>query len=489
VRPERRELEIGTWAWSPGTGGQDALDAGVPVRGQALRYPTDPAELRAIKPYLRGAWIMFPWSLERPDDALRKQIERAFDKAGIAGIVYAAGAPDDRHIHTWGRHELDPNALPKRVEIRLRGDQHHELVTQLDAGVFVELEFGVANRLEPGPVPVFNVIAELPGNERAGERIVVGAHLDSWDGASGAVDNATGVATTLEAARLLAAACARTGRSPQRTLSFQLWSGEEQGLLGSAAWVAKHGDLLPQISAVLVHDQGTNYLSGIPVTPEQYASMSVVFEPIMKLDPEHMPFALRVVEGLPFEPTDSSSFLRAGVPAFFWTQAGRSDYDHYHHTQYDHADAVIDAYQRHSALVVAIAAWQLAQLPEPISRENLEQLPPRRLGVVLEDGLVVGRIHDDEGVGKRAGLRAGDEIVELDGVAVQFMEELFAGLERGGSTHTAVVERDGARVELSFDWSGDPDEAKRAARREQRRERFELALRPWDQPPGETKHD
>lgn len=489
IRPTRRELEIGTHAWTPGTRGQDGLAAGGPVRGQALRYPSDAASLRASKPYLRGAWIMIPHAFDRPPKQLREQIERAFEQAPIAGLVYAAGAPDDTRIETHGQHELDPAKLPTRVEVRLRGDQHHELLTQMDAGVYVELEFGVANRLLPGPVPVYNVIAELPGAELPNERVVVGAHLDSWDGASGAIDNATGVATTMEAARLIAAACAQAGVAPRRSLSFQLWSGEEQGLLGSLAWVAAHGDQLAGISAVLVHDGGTNYLAGVAVTPEQHGIMSAVFDPVSKLADEAMPFALTLVEALPYEPSDSTSFLRAGVPAFFWEQAGRSDYDRYHHTQYDHADAVIDEYQRHSALVVAIAAWQLAEAPELLDRDNLQPLPRRVLGVEL-DGTTIVDIADDS-IARRADLRVGDRIVSIDAVAIASDDELVAAIQRGAASKTAVIERAGEnaapqRIELTFDWSDDPNEAARAARRAERRERFGPELRPWD---TEVEHD
>jgi carboxypeptidase Q len=482
IRPERQELEIGTWAWTPGTRGQAGLEAGGPVRGQALRYPETAAELRGLRPYLRGAWIMIPHAFARPRGQLRQQIEGAFARAPIAGLVWAAGDPEDTRIQTHGEHELDPEDLPTQVEIRLRGDQHHALLERMAAGEYVELEFGVANRLLAKPTPVHNVIAELPGAELPQQRVIVGAHLDSWDGASGAVDNATGVATTMEAARLIAAACARTGRSPRRTLSFALWSGEEQGLLGSTAWVAAHGDRLEGISAVLVHDEGTNYISGLPVTPELHTTMKAVFEPVARLAPEQRPFALELVEGLPFEPSDSTPFLRAGVPAFFWAQSGRSDYPRYHHTQYDHAEAVIDEYQRHSALVVAIAAWQLAQLPELLDRHNLLPLPRRIMGVSLDETVVEGVERDS--LAEAAGVQVDDRIVAIDGAAVATGAELVAAIQRGEPRKTVSIEREiegeRRRIELVFDWSGEPGEAERAARRAERRERFGPEQRPWD---------
>ncbi|MFO7564585.1 MAG: M20/M25/M40 family metallo-hydrolase [Enhygromyxa sp.] len=486
IRPEREPLEFTTWAWTPGTRGQDGLEAGGPVRGQALRYPSSAGELRERAPYLRNAWIMLPWGFDRRqiDATLRKQIERALERAPIAGLVWAAGGADDLLIHSHGDHRLDPGKLPKQVEIRLRGDQHAALLERMDAGEYVELEFGVANRLLPGPVAVHNVIAELPGAELPDERVIVGAHLDSWDGASGAVDNATGVATTMEAARLIAAASAREGVGPRRTISFMLWSGEEQGLLGSKAWVEAHPELLPGISAVLVHDSGTNYISGIAVTPEMWATMEQVFAPVQRLAPEAMPFSLRPVEALPWEPSDSSSFLAAEVPSFFWDQAGRSDYERYHHTQHDQVDAVIDEYQRHSALVVAIAAWNLAALDEPIDRHNAFGLPSRRIGAALDERCVVEELLGGS-IGALAGLRVGDRIVEVDGLALTTRATLVGAIQRGEPHKTIVVERSSsgpapARVELQLDWTNDPDEQARQRRRTERRERFGPQLRPWD---------
>ncbi|HVI01142.1 MAG TPA: M28 family peptidase [Enhygromyxa sp.] len=486
IRPERESLEFTTWAWTPGTRGQDGLEAGGPVRGQALRYPSTAGRLRELEPYLRGAWIMLPHEFDRRsiDATLRRQIERALDRAPIAGLVWAAGDADDSLIESHGDHRLDPHELPKRVEIRLRGDQHAALLDRMDAGEYVELEFGVANRLLPGPVPVHNVIAELPGAALPNERVIVGAHLDSWDGASGAVDNATGVATTMEAARLIAAACERERVQPRRTISFMLWSGEEQGLLGSKAWVEAHPELLEGISAVLVHDHGTNYISGVAVTPEMWTSMQQVFAPIQKLAPETMPFALRLVEALPWEPSDSSSFMAAEVPGFFWDQAGRSDYERYHHTQHDDADAVIDEYQRHSALVVAIAAWNLAMIEAPLERHNAFGLPSRMLGVVLDEHSRVQEVVPD-GIAAKAGLEVGDRIVAVDELAIDQLGDagrtaLIDALQRGGPNKRITVERPPARVELALDWTDDPDEQARQRRRDERRERFGPELRPWD---------
>jgi len=483
VRPARVELELGSDAWTPGTRGQTGVEAGGPVRGQALLYPQSAAELRARKPYLRDAWLLIPHEAALPRGTLAKQIERALDQAPIAGLVRAAAGPDDDRITTGGDHRLDPAALPTRVEVLVRGDQFQAIVEQLDAGVYVELEIAVGHRLLPGPVPVHNVVAALRGRELPEQQVIVGAHLDSWDGARGAVDNATGVATTMEAARLLAEACARTGRRPRRTISFHLWTGEEQGLLGSSAWVEAHEAELAKVSAVLVHDNGTNYLAGLPVTPELHDPLVDALAPVTRLDPASKPFTLELVEALPLEPSDSTSFLRAGVPGFFWRQRGRSDYARYHHTQFDEASAVIDEYQRHSALVVALAAWGLAERAELLPRANIMALEPRRLGVALDQTRIIAVLEGT--VAARLGLEAGDRVVAVDGQAVTGAEALVEAIRRGDGRKRLRIEREGAdgqieTVELDADWSGDPGEIEREARRRQRRENFGPELLPWD---------
>ena len=107
------------------------------------------------------------------------------------------------------------------------------------------------------------MIADIPGTEKPDEIVIVGGHIDSWDGATGTTDNGTGVATTLEAARLLMAA----GAKPRRTIRFMLWSGRGAGAprLGRLDQRSTRTSST-KISAVLVHDGGTNYVSGIQAT-------------------------------------------------------------------------------------------------------------------------------------------------------------------------------------------------------------------------------
>src|SRR5262249_57019557 len=106
----------------------------------------------------------------------------------------------------------------------------------LQDGATVTVEFNIVNRYYPEGKTSYNTIAEIPGGDKKDEVVMLGGHLDSWASATGATDNAIGCAIMMEAARILQA----VGAKPRRTIRVALWSGEEQGLLGSIAYVADH---------------------------------------------------------------------------------------------------------------------------------------------------------------------------------------------------------------------------------------------------------
>jgi hypothetical protein len=460
VAPKRQSLEFVTMAWTPGALG--------PVRGAAVLEPSTVVEARRNAARLRGAWVLQPPLA--PDAkpmpaATRTALDLELRKAGIAGFVARSRDPGGELVHTTGKHEITWQALPADVRVHLQGKQFDEILAWIGAGQAVELEFSIDNRFFNGPVIQSNVVADLKGSERPDECVIVGGHLDSWDGARGAVDNGTGVATTLEAARLLALAGAR----PKRTIRFMLWGGEEQGLLGSKAWVAAHPQELPKISAVLVHDGGTNYLAGLHVTPEMLDDMKRVVEPATRLSAER-PFALFLTDALQTGGSDHTPFAQAGVPAFFWVQEGRADYDHAHHTQHDVLDAAIDEYQRHSALVVAMTAWNLANLPGLLDRTDAAPIEPRRLGADL-DGVTVKEVSPD-GAAKKGGLRAGDTIRAVDGKAVATRRELVVAVRQGGPRPVLRVDRGGREVTVTLDFTQDPAQAERDRRTAGRKARF-----------------
>jgi hypothetical protein len=257
------------------------------------------------------------------------------------------------------------------------------------------------------------------------------------------------------------------GARPERTIRFMLWSGEEQGLLGSRAYVEQHADLMPKVSAVLVHDGGTNYLSGIGVTPEMHAQMTEVFAPVTKLDAKKS-FAVKVVEALRPGGSDHSPFIAAGVPGFFWDQDGQADYQKVHHTQHDILAESREDYQQHSAMVVAIAAYNLANLDALLERKNSAPIARRRLGVAL-DGMVVESLEGDESKAKAAGWKPGDKILSIDGKAIEGMGGLFRALQQGGPKKTIRLQRGRKTIATTVDWTDLGAEGERERRQAERK--------------------
>jgi carboxypeptidase Q len=473
AKGETTPLVFGTNAWTPGTDGMK--------EGPAILAPDDEAGLDAFRAKAKGAWIVRP-----PRCHVTKEVNEICEKEGGFGTVANGG----ELILTSGNHRTKWSDLPKLVRINLHKPQYEDLVKRLQAGEALTLGFDVQNRFKQGPVTVFNVLADIPGTEKPDEMVIVGGHIDSWDGATGTTDNGTGVATTLEAARLLMAA----GAKPKRTIRFMLWSGEEEGLLGSAAWIKKHPEALDNISAVVVHDGGTNYVSGIQSTEDMLPMMKTALAPVIALlgqkmeesvddspqsgrggpfgesrpgrdsasrpaPDESMKFVIRQVGSLPRGVgSDHDSFLARGVPGFFWRQAGRANYTHTHHTQYDTYAAAISEYQKHSAKVIALGALGLAnlaeKLPRPKETANRSMAPNRRrLGIQIgEDDLTIEDVVEG-GRAEAAGLKVGDRIVKIDDIAVKDRTQMSDALNVGSSKKVITYLREKKEKQVTIEFS------------------------------------
>lgn len=374
LEPKQMKLEFGTNAWTAGTKGR--------VPGIAVMAPTTMEELETMRDKLDGAYVLTASARssrrrrsdtpeqgakpnKRPSIAETRQVREELLNCNIAGLVQSTS---DERILTGGRYKISMDQLPTIPVISLLKKQWDEVQGMLEEGKDVELAFDIRNHFRKGPIPLFNVIADIPGTEFPNEYVVVGGHIDSWDGATGATDNASGCATTMEAARILMAA----GVKPKRTIRFMLWSGEEQGLLGSRAWVEQNPKEVQNTSAVFVHDGGTNYVSGITCTAAMRPDFESIFADVMKLD-ERTPFEISTIETMrPRGGSDHVSFIQAGVPGFFWNQSGRATYRTTHHTQYDTFETVVPEYQKHSALVIAVGALGTANLDHLLSREGIQ---------------------------------------------------------------------------------------------------------------------
>ena len=445
--PFKRRLDFASSAWAAGT---DGMQEG-PVR----IAPANAAQLEEARGNFAGTWVLVANTRPRFDgpedsDDFRDQLGRFFDEEGIHGIMRASR---NERVRTGGNYRISSDNLPTRVSVQLPREQWQEMYRLAEAGEEVRAGFDIEVEFVPGPIPLYNVIAEIPGE--TDELVIIGAHIDSWDGARGAQDNGTGTATTMEAARLLAAA----GITPKRTIRFMLWSGEEQGLLGSRAYIEQHPEEMDRISCVLVHDGGTNACSGIYATAGMMPMFGEVFAPILAHYADHedsnLRFRLREVPSLPRGiGSDHDAYLAASNPApgFFWDQRGETSYGFIHHTQNDHIEFARPDYQDFTTRVVASAAWRFANAEQAVPRADMFGAPRKRLGFrVAADGVSVESLTSG-GKAEAAGLQAGDKIVQVDGAAISNRGELRAAIRATGEVTEVVVQRGIEEIVFRIEW-------------------------------------
>ena len=459
--PKQQDLVFMTRSWTPGTDGVK--------RGPAFLAPKSVEDLEALKGKLKGAWIVASSGTYAPRfgkdlDELRDQLGAMCDAEGIAGVI----RPGNKSglLLTSGQYRIEWDDLPTHVSIQVLRDQFTEIYRTLEEGTPVELEFDIAQTFTEGPIPLYNVIAEIPGTDLADELIIFGGHLDSWDGAGGAQDNGTGTSTTLEAARMLMKVMQEQGLKPRRTIRFMLWGGEEQGLLGSRAYIKAHPEENDRISAVIVHDGGTNACSGIRTTPLMMPLFQEAFGPILAhtadAEDDNLRFRLVEAERLPRGVgSDHDSYLSAEVPGFFWEQMGSASYTYVHHTQHDWVDQVVPAFQRGTARVVASAAWRLANMEQAVPREDMGVRANRgnqrgdpnrlRLGVFL-DGVQIDDIVDGS-MAAKSGLAKGDVLVSINGKSVKAMGDISTALKSVENKVAKVVWKRGDKLmAATFNW-------------------------------------
>lgn len=231
------------------------------------------------------------------------------------------------------------------------------LIRRLLAKSPVTIGFSYQNQIS-GPVPSNSVIAEIRGSDKADEWILVGAHLDSWDFATGAQDDGTGAIMVLEAAR----AVAQLPHPPRRSIRFALWTGEEPGLLGSRAYVKAHAKELDHCVAVINTDNGAGRPRGWIVEGRDDLKAT--------LD-ELAPIYLKEygADQVSLETTfdsDQGPFMLQGIPSFdLWVDD--VPYNAIHHKSSDTVDKIDPAYFKTDGAIVAVLAYVIAQREGPIA--------------------------------------------------------------------------------------------------------------------------
>ncbi len=340
-----------------------------------VRAQYDPAN-----PPSSGNFNPGPAARPDPDVLTANQVNEAIDQflvaAGAAGRVNDAGR-EHGQIRAFNNRTFDvARAVPTVV---MRNEDYGRLSRLMAGGRTVELELNIVNRTYPEGATAYNVVAEIPGTDKAQEVVMLGGHIDSWHAATGATDNAIGSATTMEAIRILNA----IGVKPRRTIRLALWSGEEQGLLGSQAYVKEHFGMVENPKPAHANfagyfniDSGTGRARGMSVFGPVEAA--AILREATRPFADNGFFGVNATQSRRRGGTDSTSFNEAGLPGIGIQQDPIEYGTHTWHTNLDTYERVIEDDAKQSAMVIAAAVYRLAMrdalLPR-LSRDKMPALP------------------------------------------------------------------------------------------------------------------
>jgi hypothetical protein len=270
------------------------------------------------------------------------------------------------------------NAKPVLPELEMGIEHINRLQRLLDDKKSVSIELNIQNTFLTNDSTEYNVIAEIPGTDLKDEIVMLGAHMDSWHGSTGATDNGTGSAVVMEAVRILKAIKAK----PRRTIRIALWSGEEQGLLGSRGYVVKHfgdrktmklKDEQKKISAYFNLDNGAGKIRGI------YAQNNDAVVPIFEswLTP-FKDLAASTVTYRNTGSTDHISFDEVGIPGFQFIQDGLEYGTRTHHTNMDSYDRVNENDLMQASIIMASFVYNTAMRDEMMPRKSLSKAQEKK---------------------------------------------------------------------------------------------------------------
>ncbi|MDD2475570.1 MAG: M20/M25/M40 family metallo-hydrolase [Dysgonamonadaceae bacterium] len=405
-------LDFATPSYTVGTKGVE--------RGHVLVEPKTQREFNRMKGKLKGAWVLvsgkstgFPIDFSTSADASRDSIisinakietendvirnynrqnrnkgiqkelipmreepalfYRDMVEAGVLGIIQSSPVPITALYDRKNIDSMSWNNLPKVPDIKLNEHQFEKIEQMAKERQYFQLEFDIRNHFRLDPIPYHTVIGIIKGSKYPDEYVIMGGHLDSYDVATGASDNASGVAPAMEAARLIV----KAGGKPKRSIMVSLWSGEEFGLLGSTAWLKDNADKLENISAMFNRDGGPLVPTSVSVPDAMLNDFEKICNPIKDINPE-FPFSINKMQPrakpLVAGGTDSTPFLMKGVPVIQLNtediNGGNFSYGEIWHTTRDTYDKCPPDYMNHTSIVNAIIVYGVANLDHLLSREG-----------------------------------------------------------------------------------------------------------------------
>ena len=385
IAPRKRTLEGMILAWSPGTKG--------PIEGEVIVPPLfdDRADFEAWLPQVAGRIVAVTFAeptcredqswLDHATPESFQAMSTARDEARMAFMsssrAMGPGAPQrmadagaiavltGRWSAGWGVDKIfnSPTSTVPGVHLSC---EDYGLVSRLaERGQSPRLRIDAQAEFL-GEVPAFNIVGTIPGNELPNEYVLLSAHLDSWDGASGATDNGTGTLMMLEAMRILKEAYP----NPRRTIMVGHWGGEEQGLIGSTAFAADNPEVVDGLQAAFNQDNGTWRIDYIRM--QGFTGAGAHFGRWFSKIPVEIAGHIELdIPGIPETGgSDHMSFICKPAPGFR-LQSNYPDYRQYTwHTNRDTFDKVVIADLRNNATLAAMLAYQASEDPDRVPSDT-----------------------------------------------------------------------------------------------------------------------
>lgn len=273
----------------------------------------------------------------------------------VATLVRSVGGVSYRLPHTGSvRYNSDEPKIPAAAV----AEEDAELLARLSSQAPVRMTLTLTPQILPD-TPAYNVIADLKGSQYPDQIVIVSGHLDSWDLGTGALDDAAGVAVAMETVHLLK----KLNLKPKRTIRVVAWMNEENGLGGARAYAENRKSEISNHFAAIESDLGADRPLGFSgkVSPAALALLA----PVSQVLQASGAGVRRVSENAPAP--DLAPLVNLGVPAFALLQDSRTYFD-YHHTAADTFDKVKPRALAQNAAVMAVLAYALAQMPEPLPK-------------------------------------------------------------------------------------------------------------------------
>ncbi len=353
-------LQVAQMAWSPATHG--------PLKGEVVLLGGKTLdEMLGLIGHLKGKIVLlgsFPKS-EGDPKGRREKMMKLFAAVRSEGIAaFLMGSEKEGGFLTMTGSPKGSRFIPNVPAAFVNKEHVNVLKRLLEKHGSLELELNLGGAASEKPVQAYNSIGEIRGSQKPNEVVILGAHLDSWDLGTGATDNGTGSVAVLEALRAIQA----SGAKPRRTIRVVLFSGEEQGIFGSKAYVKTHEAELKDIQAVLIDDLGTGKIRGFAMEgrEELRPFMAAAIAPLNEMGVRELPLEQS-------EDSDHAPFMEAGVPAFFSIQDDEDYFTTTHHSQADTFEHVKPEALNEGATAMAVTALELANIDARLPHKAVEK--------------------------------------------------------------------------------------------------------------------